>query len=45
VTAGVDWPTAFGDLRLEGRLQDNAPNTPGRRPTLLQGEIAWTSRF
>lgn len=45
VTAGVDWPTRFGDLRLEGRVQDNAPNTPDSRPTRMQAEIAWTSRF
>lgn len=44
-TAGVDWPTRFGDLRLEARVQDNAPNTPDSRPTRLQAEVAWTSRF
>lgn len=45
VTAGVDWPTRVGDLRFEARVQDNAPNTPDSRPTLLQAEFSWTSRF
>lgn len=43
--AGVNWPTAIGDVRAQARLQHNAPDTPDRSPTLLQGEIAWTTRF
>lgn len=45
VTGGVDWPTQFGDLRLEARLQHNAPDTPDRKPLRAQAEIGWTSRF
>lgn len=44
-TAGVEWPTALGDVRLEGRVQRNAPDTPHSTPVRLQGEFAWTSRF
>lgn len=44
-TAGVEWPTRFGDFRFEGRLQHNAPNTPDSKPLRVQGEFGWTSRF
>lgn len=44
-TAGVEWPTQFGDIRLEGRLMDDAPNTPGRSPTKGQFELSWRTRF
>lgn len=44
-TAGVEWPTRFGDLRFEARVQDNAPDTPGRSPLRVQGEFGWISRF
>ncbi len=42
---GVNWPTAFGDIKAATRLQYNAPNTPNRDPLLVQGEIGLTSRF
>ncbi len=44
-TAGVEWPTRIGDLRFEGRVQHNAPDTPNDSPTRLQGEFSWTTRF
>jgi hypothetical protein len=42
---GVNWPTRIGDLRANARLQYNAPDTPDRDRTTLQGEIGWTTRF
>lgn len=42
---GVNWPTKFGDIRAAARLQHNAPDTPDSSPTLVQGEIGWTTRF
>lgn len=45
VEGGVNLPTRIGDVKASGRLQRNGPNTPGREPTWLQGEIAWTTRF
>lgn len=45
VTAGVDWPTRIGDLRVEARVQKNGPDTPDSSPWRLQGEVGWTSRF
>lgn len=44
-TGGVEWPTRFGDLRFEGRLQKNAPDTPDSSPWKVQGEFGWTTRF
>lgn len=44
-TLGADVPTRFGDLRAEVRLQEDAPNTPGRSPSDVQLEIGWISRF
>jgi hypothetical protein len=43
--AGVNWPTRIGDVRMEARLQKDAPDTPGRAPLLAQGEIVWSTRF
>lgn len=43
--AGVNWPTAVGDLRAEARLQLNAPDTPTTSPTLVAAELGWTTRF
>ncbi len=43
--AGVNWPSRHGDIRLEARLQHNAPDTPDRDPTWVQGEIGWVTRF
>jgi hypothetical protein len=45
LTGGVNWPTRMGDVRAEVRLQHGAPDTPDRNPTLVQGEIGWTTRF
>lgn len=42
---GVNWPTRIGDIRAQARLQYNAPNTPDRDQTYVQGEIGWTTRF
>ncbi|WP_199553447.1 capsule assembly Wzi family protein [Sandaracinobacteroides hominis] len=42
---GVNWPTKFGDIKASARLQQNAPDTPDTNPTLVQGEIGWTTRF
>lgn len=42
---GVNWPTRFGDVRAAARLQHDAPDTPGRTPFIVQGEIGWTTRF
>jgi len=44
-TLGVQWPTSFGDVTLEGRVQDNDVNTPGRSPTKGAVELGWRSRF
>ena len=43
--AGVEWPTRWGDVRVEGRLQSDAPNTPGRSPIKGQLEVDLRSRF
>ncbi|MCH8685482.1 capsule assembly Wzi family protein [Pedomonas mirosovicensis] len=43
--AGVEWPTRWGDVRVEGRLQTDAPNTPGRSPLKGQIELGLRSRF
>jgi hypothetical protein len=43
--AGVNWPTRIGDVKAAARLQKNGPDTPGREPTWVQGELAWTTRF
>lgn len=44
-TVGVEWPAAWGDFRVEARLQDNAPDTPASRPLRAQVEAGWTTRF
>jgi hypothetical protein len=44
-TGGLEWPTRLGDVRLEGRVQKNAPDTPDSSPWRVQGEFGWTSRF
>ena len=44
-TAGVDWPTRFGDVRIEGRYQTDSPDTPGRRAARAQIEIGLRQRF
>jgi hypothetical protein len=42
---GVNWPTKIGDVKASARMQYNAPNTPDRDPTYVQGELSWTTRF
>ena len=42
---GVNWPTQFGDISAQARLQLNAPDTPDNNPTLVAAEIGWTTRF
>ena len=43
--AGVEWPTRWGDVRVEGRLQTDAPNTPNRSPLKGQLEVGLRTRF
>lgn len=43
--AGVEWPTRWGDIRVEGRLQTDEPNTPGRSPLKGQLELGLRTRF
>lgn len=45
LTGGVNWPTRIGDMRFEGRVQDNAVNTPNSSPLRVQAEVGWTTRF
>ena len=42
---GIELPTAVGDFRLEGRVQDDSPNTPGYTQRKGQVEVAWRARF
>jgi hypothetical protein len=44
-TGGVEWPTRFGDLRFEGRVQTDQPNTPGTKETDVAVEFGFRSRF
>lgn len=44
-TAGVEWPTAYGDIRMEARYQSDTPNTPGRRDGRAQFEVGYRTRF
>ena len=44
-TAGVELPTEYGDLHLEGRIQNDAPNTPGESKVHPAIEIGFRSRF
>jgi len=44
-TLGTEWPTGFGDVRVEGRVMDNDVNTPGRSPTKGEFEVSWRTRF
>jgi len=45
LTGGVEWPTRFGDVRVEGRFQSDSPNTPGRRVNQGAIEVALRQRF
>ena len=44
-TAGVEWPTRFGDVRFEARYQTDSPGTPGRRAGRAQIEVGVRQRF
>lgn len=44
-TAGIEWPTRFGDVRLETRYQTDTPGTPGRRAPRVQVEAGLRQRF
>lgn len=44
-TVGVQWPTVYGDLRLESRYMSDLPNTLGRSPKDLSFEASWRTRF
>lgn len=44
-TAGVEWPTRFGDVRVETRYQTDSPGTPGRRVGRAQVEFGLRERF
>jgi Capsule assembly protein Wzi len=43
--AGVDWPTRFGDIALEGRYQSKVANIIGAERSTVQGEVRWTVQF
>jgi len=45
LTGGVIWPTGFGDIRIEARYMNDAPDTLGRSPERVQGELSWQTRF
>jgi hypothetical protein len=45
LTAGVEWPTRFGDVRVETRYQTDTPGTPGRRERRVQVEVGLRQRF
>lgn len=44
-TVGTEIPTRVGDIRIEGRLQDDAPNTPGTSKLYPAIEVALRTRF
>jgi hypothetical protein len=45
LTGGVELPTPYGDVRLEGRLQTDSPNTPDIRSQQIAIEVAFRQRF
>ena len=45
VTAGAELPTPIGDIRIEARLQDDAPDTPGSSKLYPAIEVALRTRF
>ncbi len=45
VTAGAELPTAIGDIRVEGRVQSDSPNTPGVRDRQAAVEVQFRQRF
>ena len=44
-TAGGEIPTPIGDLRIEARLQDDAPDTPGTSKLYPAVEVALRTQF
>jgi hypothetical protein len=44
-TAGVELPTQYGDIKIEGRLQNDAPNTPDSSRLHPAVELGFRSRF
>ncbi|WP_419814793.1 capsule assembly Wzi family protein [Glacieibacterium sp.] len=44
-TAGVELPTQYGDIKIEGRLQNDAPNTPDSSKLHPAIEVGFRSRF
>lgn len=45
VEAGVEWPTQYGDISFEARLDGDAPGTPGISDSKAAFEIGWRTRF
>lgn len=45
LTAGAEIPTRIGDVRLEGRLQEDAPDTPGTSKLYPAIELTIRTRF
>jgi hypothetical protein len=45
VTGGAEMPTAFGDVRVEGRIQTDSPNTPNFRDRQAAIEVQFRQRF
>jgi hypothetical protein len=45
VEAGVEWPTAIGDISIEARFDADAPNTPGVSDSRTAVEVGWRTRF
>lgn len=44
-TVGAEVPTRVGDIRIEARLQDDAPDTPGTSKLYPAIEVALRTRF
>ena len=42
---GVTIPASFGTLGLNLWLQDDSPDTPGRKDSLAGAEVSWKARF
>ena len=45
VTAGAELPLSFGDVRIEGRVQSDSPNTPGYQDRQAAIEVQFRQRF
>ncbi|MBC7504115.1 MAG: hypothetical protein H7267_00050, partial [Sandarakinorhabdus sp.] len=44
-TVGAEVPTRVGDIRIEARLQEDAPDTPGTSKLYPAIEVALRTRF